>query len=712
MLALGVLGADTAGARLSVRRPAAVEASFTHCALEPGGETRPASGCPERRLVAASTVTVPRSAVVRMRLDTSGTLDDRGPVADGPALLVPEVLTLRSGSAEARLVATAGARRVAQLLADLPSLAASGVPVGDAQPSVYRDFRVLGAADGTAAVRGVPQEAVYVSSFPEHVPVRLGPLDRGRRALAVVHAWSGARTSAVVELEPLVPRAGEGLVVSFGVAVPGWSGPSPPTTFRVRAGPPGATGTVVWSRRIDPVRRIAARGWLGAEVDLSSFAGRETAIVLDAVTEGDGAPLGFPVWGAPVLIAPDRDDRPQPNVLLISLDTVRADHLSLHGYHRETSPLLDAFAAQGVIFERATSTFPSTAGSHMSMLTALHPCAHRVLGPGMRLPPTVTTLAEAFAAAGWATGAVTEDGLIDPDMGFDRGFDRYRELLPDAAAPLGRFPEGIAHARSWIDAHANRPFFFFLHTYQPHAVYKVPPHVAGRWAPGPEGGQADWFAAAYDEGLRYTDELLGGFLRALERRGILENTLVVITSDHGEEFWEHGQFGHGYTVYREQVDVPLVMRHPRLATGGRRVPDIVSLVDLAPTILELAGVPQPASFRGASFAPLLEGRPAPRVPMAFAENLFLNIRETLLRMGGHTWIAQGDRVAVYAVDSDPDQQHDLAAEQPALAKLGAIYIDGLRRSCDVVGGRLTKEPPAAPVDPERRRALEALGYLQ
>jgi len=225
-----------------------------------------------------------------------------------------------------------------------------------------------------------------------------------------------------------------------------------------------------------------------------------------------------------------------------------------------------------VLFEQAVAPFPSTTASHMTMLTSLEPCAHGVLAPSMVLDPAIPTVTERLAAEGYATVAITEDGLIAGEAGFNRGFDSYRDLVGSENAPLGLFDHGIALARAWLERHGAEPFFMFLHTYQVHIPYKVPPHLRGLFAGEATASEAERQAVDYDAGLRYADELFAGFLAYLESSGVLARTLLVVTADHGTEFGEHGGIGHARGVYEEQVRVPLIVHRPGAAGVGRRVP--------------------------------------------------------------------------------------------------------------------------------------------
>jgi arylsulfatase A-like enzyme len=566
------------------------------------------------------------------------------------------------------------------------------------------------------AFRPAPQgDGVYVDAVPEIITLEFSAEDAGRTAMFEVWAWpTTAHPSTRIDLDPITPRPGDGLALSFGVHEPGWRPGSAAVTFSVVGGPREATPQVLWSRRIDPVRRVAERGWLEGEADLGRFAG--TTLTLALVAEADSPRGSFPVWGQLTLVAPASSPDERPNVLLVSLDTLRADRLSTLGYDHETSPRLTAFAADGVSFTQAIAPFPSTTASHMSMLTSLQPCAHNVLVPPLGGPVAAglsrgaTTLAEALAAAGYTTIAITEDGLIQGNLGFDRGFDSYLDQFGRGEEPLGLFAEGIDRAERWLERHADQPFFMFLHTYQPHGPFKVPPFYRNLVPLPPDATDVQRLSADYDAGIRYTDDLLASFLGQLARRGILDRTLVVVTSDHGFEFGEHGGVGHARGVYEEQVHVPLIMRHPRLARGGRRVNDVVAVIDIAPTILALVGVPRPASFTGVDLRPLLDGGSLP-ARETFAEQLW-GPRQTLLRTGSLAWVQKTTGLELYDVAADPHEQHDLAAARPAEVGEGARRIAAFREACARQAEGLAASVTAGALDPGRTEALRALGYIE
>ncbi len=340
---------------------------------------------------------------------------------------------------------------------------------------------------------------------------------------------------------------------------------------------------------------------------------------------------------------------PTRGVILISLDTLAADHLSAYGYERETSPFLDSLAARGTLFENAVVQYPSTLVSHVSMFTGLYPQEHGVLPfSSRRLSPAIDTLPERFARQGFRTAGHTEGGYVSRDFGFERGFDEFADpnttADTDVVATLGR---GLDFLKS-IDP--GERFFLFLHTYSIHDPYTPPePYRSMFWQDEPvdtftsEGrhlsqvndglrevtpAAVDYFRALYDGSIRYVDGELESFFDELEAMGLLAETTVVITSDHGEEFLQHGKLAHEQ-VYPECLRVPLIILHPSLG-HGRRARGLAQSIDLAPTLYELAGIPAPERISGHSLVPNLHqpGRTLSRT--AYAETLGTDRQRTLI----------------------------------------------------------------------------------
>jgi arylsulfatase A-like enzyme len=649
------------------------------------GESRPASPCATLRFVTAHK---------GRRIPASGTLTVRIPaglVVPTPALLDLEAFTYEHVPRDR--TTRLGLRTVASILSSMTT-----------SRSLERVF-----AHETTLQRAPQARGVLVSRLPETVTLHFDPALRGQRALLAVWAWAVPATRVVVDV---TPAPADRLALSFGVRDRGAEEGSPRVTFTVSLG--GARGepeTVLLRRTLDPARVEGDRGWQEVEVDVPRSPDAPRPLVLAATVEDQGGAASFGTFARPALLA-SGDDAP-PNILLLSFDTLRSDRVGAYGYGRGTTPTLDRLAAAGMLFEQVVSAFPSTTGSHMTMLTSLEPCAHGITLPTVRLADTIPTVTERLAAAGYATVAVTEDGLINGVAGFDRGFDSYRDLTTDGTQPLGIFDRGIARTRAWLERHGTRPFFMFFHTYQVHTPYKVPPHLRDLFPVAATASEAERLGAQYDEGLRYADELFAGFLDFLAERGLLARTLLVITSDHGTEFGEHGGIGHARSVYEEQLHVPLILHHPTLAAGGRRVPEPVGLVDLAPTFLDVAGTKAPDIFVGRSLVPYLRdpGHHAPPRPL-FGEQLW-GSRETMLRDGSRAWIARPSGLELYDLERDPGQHRNLAASEPSLAAEGAQRIEDFRTECARRAGQLRRAPATPTVlDPNRTNALKALGYIR
>jgi arylsulfatase A-like enzyme len=656
-------------------------ARFRHCTV--AGESRPASAC-----VAPVLLTTHKGR----RIPASGELVVRlpaGPRPPGPHFLEIEAYPYR------QVPPTKVARTILRSLA-------KGLATARGHGALGHVLHLVSDAEA------IPQPLVVAdAALPATVVLRAPGLAPDTRVAFAVWAWPAAVADVDVALPDLPPGTRLSLAAAAqDVATAGL----PPVALTAELVDPAGERPAValWQRTLDPAAQEADRGWQDATIDLAPWSGGRYALRLRARATTGAPALHAATFARPILhhAAATPDER--PSVLLLSLDTLRADHLGAYGQRRATTPRLDALAAASTIFERTYSTFPSTTGAHMSMLTSLPPCAHGVTVPNVTLAPTIPTLAELLAARGYATVGITEDALIKGEAGFDRGFDRYRDLPPYPPGGLGAFHTGIALAERWLEQRGREPFFLFLHTYQPHTPYKKPPHLRSLFTAPPGAPEWQREEADYDIGLRYTDELLGGFLDFLASHDLLQHIVLIVTSDHGTEFGERGGFGHAKGVHTEQLHVPLIMHHPSLGRG-RRVAALTSIVDVPPTVLELAGAPVPPAFSGVSLVPQLRGESARAGRQVFGEQLW-GPRQTGLRDGTHTWIETTGGVALYRDASDRWEQHDLAAEEPALASRGAGVIAAFRERCQTEKVELGRAPVVA--DPERLRALRALGYVE
>lgn len=319
------------------------------------------------------------------------------------------------------------------------------------------------------------------------------------------------------------------------------------------------------------------------------------------------------------------------NVIIIGVDTLRPDHLGCYGYGRDTSPVVDRLAAEGVLFENVISQSPWTSPSFASVFTSLYPTQTGLVSVGTSMRETFPTLGTLLRAEGYATGAIINATVLKPEFGINRGFDYYY-----TTPRKGRIADGTTRdALAWIDSVPGAPFFLFAHYYDPHEPYAPPePYdaffeedysgsigntfVLHDYFPDVKGMNfeslrtltgEDWdhIRTLYDGEIRFTDEAIGDLMDGLKERGLDGNTLVVFLSDHGEEFFEHEGFGHGHTLYGEVIRVPLIIRYPGSLTGGRRVKDQVRLIDVMPTVLDILGVANEEHMEGVSLLPLIEG---------------------------------------------------------------------------------------------------------
>lgn len=484
-------------------------------------------------------------------------------------------------------------------------------PAKDAAPAAGADGATTAAtapAPGDVAqpapvVDGTRGRTASTPVVLEHGPPRdVGALSRFDVLVARLLP-AAPLTRRTVTSEPVTLPPGAILRLSHGIEEAAWSFDSAPVYFRVIVEHENGETQDLLRRVLDPARRPSDRRWFDNDVDLSDLAGHTVRLRFstEPAQEGDTRP-SLPVWGDPRVLAPSA--RRRPSIVLVSLDTLRARSMSAYGYELETTPFLSELATRGALFEKAFTTFSNTLPSHMSMLTGLYPARHAVHSILDALGAEHGTLAEALRSGGYVTAAFTEDALLDARRGFWRGFSTYFEdtsIRDGAGAAESTFGRGL----EWIGRHADEPFFVFLHTYQVHMPYKPPVEYQGFFT-GPDAPERDHLQQAYEQEIRYTDDLMKRLVEGLARVVPPEELVLVVTADHGEEFREHGVGTH-HQLYEEVMHVPLIMVAPGRIPAGRRVATPVSLVDIAPTVLALADVPPPAPLDGLSLLPLLDG---------------------------------------------------------------------------------------------------------
>ena len=396
------------------------------------------------------------------------------------------------------------------------------------------------------------------------------------------------------------------------------------------------------------------------------------------------------------------------NLLLITLDTTRADHLGSYGDPNAQTPYLDALAARGARFSRAATVTPLTLPAHASLMTGTFPAFHGVRdNGGFYLDQAQQTLAETLGAAGWRTGGFVGAFVLDARWGIAQGFDHFFDDFDltrfEHAASMDAIQrpgsEVVDHALRWLARAPDQPFFAWVHLYDPHAPYQAPEPFGRRFPTTREG--------AYDAEIAATDAQVGRLLDALEADGRLDDTVVAVLGDHGEMLGEHGEMTHGFFVYDAAIHIPLIIAGPGIEV--RTIDDQVRIVDLFPTLAAQLGVAIPESVQGQDLAPLLAG--GHRRLLAIAESWFPRHHYgwselTTIQDGRYKWI-EAPRPELYDLATDPGESHNLAAEDPERATAMAAT---LARSLREQAGAQARRAPQ-PVDAETAARLRALGYL-
>ena len=402
------------------------------------------------------------------------------------------------------------------------------------------------------------------------------------------------------------------------------------------------------------------------------------------------------------------------NVVLITVDTLRADRLGSYGSQRTATPHMDALAAEGARFSNAASTVPFTLPAHSSLMTGTYPPYHGVReNVGYRLGSDLPTLAEALSAGGWTTAGFVSAFVLDSRWGIARGFATYVDDFDATETRSGNLgavqrdgAETVSEALRWLDGRPPGPVFVWLHLFEPHDPYTPPEPYLSRYAGRP-----------YDGEVAYADELVGRFRTGLEEREILDRSLVILTGDHGEGLGQHKEGFHGFFVYDSTVHVPLIVRPPFPDLAGKVVAEPVSHVDLLPTILEIAGLPVPAHAQGRSLWPLLEdardgGAEDGEEAAVYSESMYPLVHygwAPLRSLRTGTWkLIDAPRPELYDLAADPGERENVVLQERRLyrrlkGRLDAL-VERIESPADGQGGR-------ADVDEESVRQLEALGYL-
>lgn len=451
-------------------------------------------------------------------------------------------------------------------------------------------------------------------------------------------------------------------------------------------------GVLLLDHALTPATDEAHRNWVPFKADLSNFAGQKVRIAFSVSGVDDQSPSPA-CWGDPLVFATETNCAATP-VILVSIDTLRADHLSCYGYKRETTPFLDALAKEGVLFENAISPETWTLPSHASMFTGLYPKHHGVT-PNANLAEATLTLPEAMRQAGYLNGGyIGFTFWLYPWRGFSHGFDVYN-------TPSWRFRNILDTKRlaeGWLDTIQVPNFFLFLHTFDVHSkpakqfdglpygpeddqylhFAKEFPNPPDFSRPGRDVVDAEAFLTAantgevtmtnleieyckalYDDALRMIDMTLRDLFDTLKKNGLYDPALIIVTSDHGEEFGEHGIYGHG-NVYEPALRIPMIIKFPKGLFAGTRFTPVVELVDLMPTILDVIGAPVPDGLDGKSLFRILKKEDTPK-EMGYSQRFARKtVREQEWKLIRNT----PDTYELYNVSQDPGEKNNLVASEP------------------------------------------------
>jgi arylsulfatase A-like enzyme len=464
-----------------------------------------------------------------------------------------------------------------------------------------------------------------------------------------------------------------------------------------------------------------------------------------------------------------------PNVLVLLIDTLRGDHLSCYGYGKPTSPAMDQFASEGAVFlntyTQASWTKPATA----SLMTGLYPSTHQTMTMGSGLAESFRILPEVYQEKGYRTAIFTSNNLVSPLFGFDQGVDffyygkaqmvrelmfgnvvrtllrsnqdrkrmvedwfwslesslRFRERVdydPSAESLNSRFLE-------WLDEGPDRPYFAYIHYIEPHFPYTPPPPFDTLFTsiePGTyvqptqnfgfqpfdrmepvERDLLEKVLGEYDGEIAYLDHVLGNFFRELERRGVLDRTIVLLTADHGEEFFDHSMWGHGHSLFNEVVKIPLIMRFPAMIPAGTKVTSVAALVDVMPTLLELSGIEGKVETAGKSLLPLLKSKEAESEPRSSYGEVLTGGRKAWFLTDGTYKILRAQKgvleeIMLFDLRDGDREAHDLSDSLPEVKadfvrKMDKIYQESASKAVAEENMR---------IDKATEDQLRALGYIQ
>lgn len=582
---------------------------------------------------------------------------------------------------------------------------------------------VAAAIASIRVIRGTP-EAGAAYSAPHFAELRTEANVGGvqRRALAV-------RTPTTLSFYVKVPPSGK---LGFGVGVSGDKPKSASATVQVTSEDGG-------SKQL--FKSQLGASWKDEVVALDAYAGK--IVRLDLSAEGEVG-MGRVAWSTPALLVPqqklEKPKKTAKNVVVVLIDTMRARSLKpFNPSSRVKTPVLDALAAEGAVLDATQAPENWTKPSTASLLTGLFPATHGAKTDAAAVPKGATLLSESLKEAGFTTGSFIANGYVSDKFGFNQGWDHYTNYIREKKSTEAE--NVFKEAGDWVEKHKDERFFAYVHTIDPHVPYDPPEEFLRMYQKGEYTGTVSprktpdqlaeakkvppkiTFTAAdkqhlkdlYDGETSYHDHYLGLFVDRLKKLGLYDDTVFVITADHGEEFDEHGSWGHGHSVYQELLWIPYILRLPGVVPAGKRISEAVSSMSIFPTVLEAVGVAPPSVLEDRSVLSWVRGGPQPAVPVAFSD--FLDDRR-VIRAGRWKLILRGTNETMFDLQSDPTEQKELdRAKHPIPARYTTLMLGqflGARDRRHWLGGsqgqgvKLEKENAA--IDDTLREQLKAIGY--
>jgi arylsulfatase A-like enzyme len=548
-----------------------------------------------------------------------------------------------------------------------------------------------------------------------------------------------------------IPKSGI-LDFGYGLLKEAWTLPGDGVKFKIIVERKGISHTI-FTKHLNPYQRIQDRKVFFKKIDLSSY--QNSNVIINFITENNiNSKNDLSCWFNPVIFSKEKENKVPSgyNVILVSIDTLRADHLGCYGYQKNTSPNLDMLAADSILFERCYSHSPLTLPSHMSMLTSLYPVSHQLYDntseAGLELDPTIITLADLIRENNYFTRAITGGAWVSAIFGFAKGFDLYMENTRN----VDDNPEHLfKQTKNWIQRYKSQNFFLFLHTYEVHGPFTPPspyntlftaedalwkgvdPYKIISQEEGQKTELSDKerenLIALYDGEIRYTDEaFIKPLVLLLKELNLYDKTMIIVTSDHGEEFYEHQGWLHFDTLYEEVLHVPLIIKLPGSNYRGNRISNISREIDIGPTILDVLGINfSGVPFEGRSLIGLIKKREKESrlsIGYKFYPQYNNNHQYVFLlqRISGHKDMSKiilnenipknsdsAFDIEFFHLDQDPLEKHNLANIQRIQTQR---FMENIRQYYTEAKSAKDRSYKSGKIDKELRKRLKALGYIR